>query len=173
MAEARTVGCVPHADAVTGILRMMRPQFARLVATWCILGGLAVLMGGLTVACSPDRRGSAEQPLEPAANQLLLYVSNQSYEDPDIQITVTIDGEVVVDDRFPVGNQHNWVPHLLDLSPGEHQVRADSSTGATFHGTFQTVPGQPRWAVLDYWNEPADEGKRFVLMTYDEPVAFY
>ncbi len=144
---------------------------------WGILVGLAVLPVVLAIACSADPDGDPDLFREPAprigANEVLLYVSNQSYEDPDIQIIITIDGEVVVDDRFPVGNQHNWVPHLLYLSPGEHRLRAESSTGATFDGTFDTVRGQPRWAVLNYWNESGEEGKRFVLTSYDEPVAFY
>ncbi len=137
--------------------------------------GLAVLMVGLAIACSAGPEADPDPIPAPdiGADEVLLYVSNQSYEDPDIHVIVTIDDEVVVDDRFPVGNQHNWVPHLLHLSPGEHRVRAESSTGATFDGTFETLPGQPRWAVLNYWTESGEEGRRFVLTSYDEPVLFY
>ncbi|MDH5502572.1 MAG: hypothetical protein OEY98_00925 [Acidimicrobiia bacterium] len=137
---------------------------------------LVVLAVVLAIACSADREVVADfrvPPSEIGSNEVLLYVSNQSYEDPDIQINVTIDGEVVVDDRFLVDNQHNWVPYLLRLSPGKHLLRAESSTGATFEGPFETLPGQPRWAVLDYWNESGEEGKRFVLTSYDELVRFY
>ena len=141
------------------------------------LVGLAVLLVVLAIACGADPEGDTDLLRESApeigAGEVLLYVSNQSYEDPDIQVIVTIDGEVVVDDQFSVDNQHNWVPHLLELSPGEHRLRAESSTGAIFDGTFKTLPGQPRWAVLNYWNESGEEGMRFVLTSYDEPVAFY
>ena len=144
---------------------------------WGTLVVLAVLLVTLAIACSSDPEGDTDLLRDPApeigADEVLLYVSNQSYEDPDIHVIVTIDGEVVVDDQFSVGNQHYWVPHLFDLSPGEHRLRAESSTGATFDGTFETLPGQPRWAVLNYWNESGEEGRRFVLTSYDEPVRFY
>lgn len=143
---------------------------------WRSLVGLAVLMGGLAIACSAGPEGDTDLLQESApeigANEVLLYVSNQSYDDPDIEVLVTIDGQVVVEDRFPVGNQHNWVPHLLYLSPGEHRLRAESSTGAILEGTFETLPGQPRWAVLNYWTDLGEESRRFELVTYDEPVAF-
>jgi hypothetical protein len=87
---------------------------------------------------------------------LTLYVSNQSFEDPSVQIAISIDGVVVVDETFAVEGQHNWIAFELDVSPGDHILTATSNTGAQLTVEFTTKAGQPRWAVVDYWWYPED-----------------
>ncbi len=105
-------------------------------------------------AALPDPGPAAE----PRGETVTLYVSNQSFDRPKVDIRVEIDGRVVVADDFAVENQHNWVEFRLRLRPGEHVLRATTQAGdATLERSF-TVAGQ-RWAVLDYWccehgNEP-------------------
>lgn len=86
----------------------------------------------------------------PAPPPFTLYVSNQSFEDPTVGITITIDGEVVVDEDFDVEGQHNWVSFEPDVAPGVHILHAASSTGAEFTTEFTMPDGEPRWAVVDY-----------------------
>ena len=117
--------------------------------------------------------GTSTTPTDIGAGDMLLYVSNQSFEDPPVNITITIDGAVVVDDRFSVGNQHNWVPHQLTLAQGEHRLRAESGTGVLFETTFTTPPDEALWAVLESWWYPEEEPRQFTFSTHDEPVQFY
>ena len=111
---------------------------------------------------------------EPEAGQVKLWVSNQSFEDDPVAITVEIDGVQVVDDSFEVGGQHNWFSFMIDgLEPGEHTLSATSDTGATFEATFTLPPDEPLWMVVDYWYYPDDaEGRHFTFRESDEPIYF-
>ncbi|MDW3212822.1 MAG: hypothetical protein R8G01_02415 [Ilumatobacteraceae bacterium] len=112
--------------------------------------------------------------VEPVAGQVKLWVSNQSFEDDPVAVTIEIDGVQIVDDSFEVGGQHNWFSFLIDgLEPGEHTLTATSGTGAVFEGTFTLPPDEPRWMVVDYWHYPDDtEGRHFTFDTSDEPIIF-
>ena len=101
-----------------------------------------------------------------------LYVSNQSFADPTVNIVVAIDGVMVVDEDFPVEGQHNWKTFELDLSPGPHELHAEASTGVSFDARVALLDGEPEWAVLDYWWYPDDEPRHFAFSTHDEPVGF-
>jgi len=113
---------------------------------------------------------SSERPGLPAP--VTLYVSNQSFEDPSVRITIAIDGIVRVDQVFEVEAQHNWIDFQLGLAPGSHSLTAISHTGATMQTEFETEAGVPRWAVVDYWWYPGEGPRRFAFMVSDEPVAF-
>jgi hypothetical protein len=103
---------------------------------------------------------------------LTLYVSNQSFEDPEVRITVAIDDEVVVDQRFAVEGQHNWIRFDLDVPPGDHTLHATSDTDAELTADFTTTAGQPRWAVVDYWWYPGEGPREFTSTISDEPIGF-
>ena len=90
--------------------------------------------------------------IDPEGN-IFLYVSNQSFVITPVDITAEIDGKVIVDEMFKVGNQHRWKRFRFKLSMGKHEITASSKNGnATLHKTF-TVKGK-QWAVLDYWYYP-------------------
>jgi len=40
---------------------------------------------------------------------LLLYVSNQSFEDENVRLKLDVDGVTVVDGEFRVEGQHHWI----------------------------------------------------------------
>lgn len=56
------------------------------------------------------------------ATPVVLAITNQSFDDPDVDLTVTADGEQVVARSFPVEGQHTQTFFGLDLPPGEHTV---------------------------------------------------
>lgn len=111
---------------------------------------------------------------EPADGEVLLWVSNQSFEDDTVSLTVTIDGQPAVDREFRVENQHNWMGFFLDgLPPGNHTVMARSDTGVDFEGSFTLPSGEPRWLVLDYWFYRDDpEGRHFTFSEHNQAVMF-
>ena len=122
-----------------------------------------------------ERGPSVGEPqVEPAVGEVQLWVSNQSFEDDPVMLTVRVDGIPVVAEPFSVEGQHNWQSFLLrGLAPGEHTVIAESDTGATSSWTFTLAADAPRWLVVDYWYYPDEaEGRHFTFQESDEPVAF-
>lgn len=108
--------------------------------------------------------------VDPADADLVLYVSNQSFDDSDVRLVVTVDGAVVVDDDFQVEGQHTWIEFNLAMPAGAHEVSATSDSGATLSETFQTPGTAPRYAVLDYWGEGSSA--EFSWSVHRKPVAF-
>lgn len=111
---------------------------------------------------------------EPDPGEVKLWLSNQSFTDDPVAVSIVIDGEPAFDADLEVKGQHNWIPwEIGGLNPGVHTITARSDTGAEFTGTFTLPAGEPRWVVLDYWYESGDaEGRRFILTEFDHAVAF-
>jgi hypothetical protein len=104
----------------------------------------------------------------PDEADLVLYVSNQSFEDEDVRIKLDVDGVTVVDGEFRVEGQHNWIRFPLSLSPGSHT--AESDTGATLKESFQVPGNEARYAVVNYWAE--DDSPELTWLFQREPVGF-
>lgn len=91
--------------------------------------------------------------VERADADLVLIASNQSFDDDEVRLTIAIDGVTVVDDDFHVEDQHNWIYFPLSLSPGTHEVIAESDSGATLRESFDVPRDKTRYAIIDYWTE--------------------
>lgn len=147
-------------------------------SSWGLRDTAGRLVAVVTVAASyggwdPShaRYCELDQPTPPA-EPFTLYVSNQSFEDANVGITIIIDSEVVVDQDFAVDGQHNWIEFTPDTEPGDHTLTATSSTGAEFAVDFTLLEDEPRWAVLDYWYYPGEEPRHFTFQISDEPLVF-
>ena len=125
-----------------------------------------------------DPSGAPTDPSAPAAAAsaapdeeatLTLQVSNQSFDDDPVGITVDLDGDVVVDDEFSVGAQHNWVTFELPVAPGDHQLTMKSSTGAEAREALSIPERGHLWAVVGYWYSPQTP-RSFSIMVDDEPI---
>lgn len=103
--------------------------------------------------------------------RLQLFVSNQSFVDDPVRITVSIDGIEVVDQEFVVEGQHTWVSFPLALPPGRHELVATSGTGARLTEQLRTGERR-RYAVINYWNYQDEDGRFLDWRIQDEPVAF-
>lgn len=91
--------------------------------------------------------------VDEAEADLVLIVSNQSLDDEEVRLTVTIDGVTVVDDDFHVEDQHTWIRSPLDLAPGGRDLVAESDSGATLRRSFDLPRDGKRYAVLEHWTE--------------------
>lgn len=111
---------------------------------------------------------------EPGPGEVKLWISNQSFDDDPIHITVWIDGVLAVDEPFEALDQHNWIAFdLLGLEPGEHILEAKSGTGVSLSAELTVVADAPRWAVLDYWFYPGEgPGRHFTFDQSDRPIGF-
>lgn len=154
-----------------------------------------LVLAALTAGCSPARPDSptvvrrsdqsdvstrstelTESPLLDQDGNVVLYVSNQSFEIDPVDIEVRVDGRLVVSKDFNVGSQHNWESFRLSLPAGRHVLTARSKRGeAEIRQPFD-VDGN-RWLVLDYWfyskkygNPP--ESRHFQFTESDEPMGF-
>jgi hypothetical protein len=105
-----------------------------------------------------------------AEADLVLHVSNQSFDDEEVRLSVTIDGVTVVDGDFHVEGQHNWVDFPLALPPGRHEIRAESDSGATLRESFEVPPDKKRYAVIDHWTEKDSADLTWVFQR--QPVGF-
>lgn len=114
------------------------------------------------------------EQVEPEVGAVKLWVTNQSFVDDPVDVTIWIDGAEVISRDFWVEDQHTWIPFFVrGLDPGEHAIAARSDTGVEYAGTFTVPPDQPRWLVLTYWYYRGDpQGRHFALHESERPVAF-
>lgn len=161
----------------------MRKMLVVLLLSVLVLGAAACSDGDPVVAPDsaadnvliPDSNVVGEQTSkEPANGEVRLFVSNQSFDDDPVQISISVDGIEVVDDAFEVLDQHHFVGFIIrGLDPGPHTITAVSGTGASMEGTFTSFADEPRWLSMNYWYYPATgEGRHFSLTEEAEPIEF-
>ncbi len=119
-------------------------------------------------------RPLGELQTDPGPAEVKLWVSNQSFADDPIHLTVSIGDLTVVDERFEVLGQHNWIAFdIRGLQPGVHAITAQSDTGAKLTAEFTVLADEPRWLLIDYWYYPEDlEARHFTFAEFDEPIGF-
>ena len=107
--------------------------------------------------------------VEPTDEVFVLMVSNQSFEDDPVGLQISIDGQVVADDRYDVGSQHTVTTYVVrGLGAGSHELSVTSDTGVSFVSRVRAAEGRPRWAYLTYWYYPDDTDDpkgRYVAVT--------
>jgi hypothetical protein len=130
----------------------------RVLALAClpwVLAGCGEAAQGVdpTPAADVTRADSAVHIVGEDQADLILSVSNQSFDDEEVHLTVTIDDVTVVDGEFYVEGQHTWVRFPLAVPPGGHEIAATSDSGATLEESFVVPRGTTRYAVIDHWTE--------------------
>jgi hypothetical protein len=88
--------------------------------------------------------------------EVKLYISNQSFVDPQVDITVHFDGDGLFSHTLDVGNQPMWIETRIKAPAGLHEIVAISDTGAEIRATVEFEEGKPKYVVLNYWG--ANEG---------------
>lgn len=115
--------------------------------------------------------GSDVRLVDRGEADLVLHVSNQSFDDAEVRITVAVDGVTVVEDDFHVEDQHNWISFSLGLRPGVHEITATADSGASMRESFATPTRGTRYAVVDYWDD--DHGpQHFGWLFQRKPLVF-
>ena len=120
-------------------------------------------------APAPD--GAPRLVAEDAAN-LHLWLSNQSFEDPSVRLTVEIDGVRLVDDEFAVEGQHNFVAFPIAVAPGRHHVVVTSDTGARIERTITVPERGDRWAAALFWTGEKGGPDFLDWMFQDHPIGW-
>jgi len=128
----------------------------------------------LLYGCMSTRPSFTDVLKEENAN-FILYISNQSFEEPLVDIQVVIDGQSIVKDEFEVKNQHYWKVYALNLPRGDHTLHAKAEKGITEINRSFKVSGN-HWAVLNFWgngkNTDASKLRGLAFDIYDKPIGF-
>ena len=111
---------------------------------------------------------------QPDAN-FILYVSNQSFDKPKVDISISIDGKSLVTNTFLVENQHYWKIYSIQLNTGKHYLKAKAGFGPyEIERDFNIA--EKHWAVLNFWyKNKIDENTHppgFSFEILDEPFGF-
>jgi hypothetical protein len=118
-------------------------------------------------------------PWVQAVQPLIVRVSNQAFDDPDVRLTATLDGRELFDQSFAVEGQHTVTLFGIDAAQGPHTLTVVSDSGARTSQTVILPAGEQRWLVLDYWyfdpatgDSDADQppGPSLTTFVSDEPV---
>lgn len=100
---------------------------------------------------SPGAEVRLVDETDPDAN-FTLVVTNQSYDDEEVQLEVKVDGATVVDGDFHVEGQHNYVSYPLVLRPGTHELTAASDDfDEALQETFEVPQGKDRFGLIEHW----------------------
>jgi len=87
-------------------------------------------------------------------DNVTLLVSNQSFDVNPVDIKVSIDGQVIVQDKFDVRGdqppQHNWRHHHLRLEDGPHSLVVESKKGQARLDTTFRVAGRHTLTIA-FW----------------------
>jgi hypothetical protein len=83
---------------------------------------------------------------------LALVLTNQSYDDPTVSLTVKVDGTTLISEQFDVENQHNFVGCYIAAPPGRHVISVASDSGAELEKPFMLPAVQQRYGLIQYWN---------------------
>lgn len=127
---------------------------------------------GVDPAPHPDvtAADAAVRLVDEVEADLVLYASNQSFDDERVRLTLAVDGVTVVDADFEVADQHHWVSFPLGLTPGVHEVTARTDSGATLREAFRVPDNKTRYALIDYWGE--DDSAELTWLFQRQPMAF-
>jgi hypothetical protein len=148
----------------------VRLASALALAVWTLVG--CGEDQGVDPAPHPDviATDAAVRLVNEAQAELVLYVSNQSFDDEEVRLTAVVDGVTVVAGDFHVEDQHNWISFPLTLSSGGHEITAESDSGATLSESFEVQRGKTRYAVIDHWTE--DGSADLTWLFQRQPIGF-
>jgi hypothetical protein len=135
--------------------------------------GLLIAVGLAGCAESGQTGDSNHEGSSSGPSNVHLYVSNQSFDRPNVRIEIEVDGEPVFDQEAPVGDQHNWIEANLTLAAGEHRLVAmEQDHDVTGEESLELAAGEEHWIVVSYWYGNGDENTQFAITVSDEPVYF-
>ena len=111
----------------------------------------------------------------PANPNLIVYVSNQSFDIDPVDIQITFDRQPLIEGDFLVEGQHNWLRFDFGVEAGVHQLSANSSESPTQTVSIATG-NDTRFAVVNFWYYPPGSGDptgpELVVDVYDEQPYF-
>ena len=105
-------------------------------------------------------------------SNLVLYVSNQSFNVDPVRIKVWVDSDLLVDQDFEVGNQHNWIIFGHNLPQGNHTLRAESSLEGVLPVLSEFIFSTKLFFVINFWSDPRLNLNKLTIDFYEKEPRF-
>ena len=81
-----------------------------------------------------------------------MFVSNQQRNIDPVDLSIFIDGKLIVSDEYYIGNMHNWIRYDINQTIGKHTIIVTSISGNyAINSTFEIK--DKLWLVIDFWTE--------------------
>lgn len=103
-----------------------------------------------------------------AENQsnFIVILSNQSYENTKVNLTVLIDGNELISQDCKTENQHTGYYYYYNLE-GTHIIKVVSEDGQEVQKTVSLDENIPLWVLVSYWSD--GERAKIELNIMDSP----
>jgi hypothetical protein len=134
--------------------------------------GLCLLVTACSATSEPREQPTQHLP-RPTDPSLTVLVSNQSFAQATVDLTIEIDGVLAITGDFDVEGQHTWVPFDFSIAPGDHVMAISTVAGSASLEQPFTMDDR-RWAVVSFWGEEEGDSLPIELTAYlyDEEPAF-
>lgn len=85
-------------------------------------------------------------------SNFIVILSNQSYENTKVKLTVFIDGNKLISQDCKTENQHTGYYYYYNLE-GTHIVKVVSEDGQEVQKTITLDKNIPLWVLMSYWGD--------------------
>ena len=101
-------------------------------------------------------------------SNLIVMISNQSFENPNVKIKGYIDDELLFEVIYSVGGQHVVTYYYSNLKKGNHTIFVESEDGAKLTEIIE-IGEEKLWIYITYWGGK-DFDPEFGIMKQDKPI---
>lgn len=113
-----------------------------------------------------NNTGTWDEVSDQEAN-IIIMVSNQSYDEPNVDLKGSISGLPIFIDTFECVTQHEFYPYYFRADAGVYQVRI-AGNGAVREIYIEVEDEGQIWIAFTYWNN--GETKRIEYHKQDSPI---
>lgn len=85
-------------------------------------------------------------------SNLEIVVSNQSFENPSVNLSCLVDGIEIFDEEFDVGDQHAVSYYFVNIIGGDHILKVTYEDGQVEEYKFETGQNK-KYFYITYWGK--------------------
>ena len=102
-------------------------------------------------------KGQYSKELETQA-KLIVRVSNQSFYMDKVNLSIYIDGKLLVNDTYLVEDQHNYLYYYTVIEDGVHTISVKYDDKVIGEKAVEILGDKPTWISLNYWKQKNTKG---------------
>jgi len=118
-----------------------------------------VLIKDLTII---SEKGNYDDEAENQSN-FIVILTNQSYENTKVSLTVYVDGNELISQNCKTKNQHTGYYYYYNLV-GAHIIKVVSDDGQIVEKTMIMYENAPLWVLMSYWGDGENAKINFDIM---------
>ena len=159
-------------------MRLPRPKLSKRWLLLTLIANLAAAARFITSFRSRTHFGPLPNiepitsPWTGVTGNVALYIGNIAFQPSIVDIHVEIDGRSVVHGAFEHDLQTKYTRYLIDLSPGEHRLKAETQRGQAALEEVFLLESEIHIAVSYYYGEPGllnGETRTLTFHAEDQP----